>query len=624
MAVYHILRRLVSAWAASRQSAADKVEVSVSVEKDDGGQREDEFTEIFGPGDKHERAFYRRLNEQREAGHFCDVAVVVEGRNFPAHRCVLAAQSDYFLGLFNQAFKEGQQKEVKVREISADAMEQVLTFLYTGSCSVNVWTAVEVLQAADMLLLADLKQRMVDYLANLLDLAKKLSPDSVLFMYRLGQKYNSDKLELAARDKIMTEFFVFAMTEDFLDMTKDELATFLTDNKRVIGGKKVTAESREELVFQSVLRWVQADSSREQHIKELMFNVRFPLMQASYVIDVVMKEPLIRAACPEFIDEAMEYQITEEGKRGDLQTSRTRPVLTVSDSVICALKQDGSRAHLACFVMKHNRWYELQTLCLQGGESVTCATTFGSGPALSLMVGTSSGRVYDVQVTQLVELSTRLPGNVACDKLVSVNGSKNVYALCSERNPSTGSIVSRMFSLSVEHSIDTASCEELPGLPFPLIQYEAVVQQQKIWVLGESADPGQAYKTLQCFDVSSSTWSDSVVPLTFLPKTPHVACLPIPASKSALCFPYKKSMLRFCERVAKWAEVRHFGLPSPSDTVDDYHIMLQQFGWHLLRKRPVNGQCPYLWQSMLRPGQDWHYKPSLPWDGCTIFFGTSQ
>ncbi|XP_078599848.1 uncharacterized protein LOC144875011 [Branchiostoma floridae x Branchiostoma japonicum] len=501
-------------------------------------------------------------------------------------------------------------------------MAQVLAFLYTGSCRVNVWTAVDVLMAADMLLLPDLKQRMIDFLIEKVSL-----DDNMLFLHRLGREYSISNLELGARRKIATEFFTFVKTEDFLQLTKDEFAVFLAGNDIVIGGPSVTPEQREELAFQSVVRWVQADSSREQHTKELMSHIRFPFMNKSYVSDVVKEEPLM-AVCPEFVDEAMEYQNTEEGGRGHLQTNRTRPVLKSSEPVICAVRQEGPRANLACFVVSHNRWYELQTLCLQDGESVTCATAFGSGPALSLLVGTSSGRVYDVQVTQVVELSTTLPGHVACDKLlsVSVKGSKNVYALCSETDPSTGSTFSRMFCLSVKQYVDTASCKELLGIPHPLKQYEATVMNQKIWVLGESVDPRQDYKTLQCFDVSSSTWSETVIPLTFLPKTPYIACLSVPGTLfnsvfSSLCFPFGRQKLLFSEKLARWVVCRSFRLPGDSDTVDDY-FMVQENGCHLLSKVPVDGKCQFRVQKPFRAGRGWDPRPSLPWDSCTLLFGT--
>jgi len=47
---------------------------------------------------------FDRINRQRTDGrHLCDVIVCCEKSDdvFPAHRCVLAASSDYFLALFS-------------------------------------------------------------------------------------------------------------------------------------------------------------------------------------------------------------------------------------------------------------------------------------------------------------------------------------------------------------------------------------------------------------------------------------------------------------------------------------------------------------------------------------------
>ncbi|CAL8399752.1 unnamed protein product [Arctogadus glacialis] len=50
----------------------------------------------------HKSVFLKLLNEQRLEGEHCDIAVVVEDVKFRAHRCVLAACSNYFKKLFKK------------------------------------------------------------------------------------------------------------------------------------------------------------------------------------------------------------------------------------------------------------------------------------------------------------------------------------------------------------------------------------------------------------------------------------------------------------------------------------------------------------------------------------------
>uniref|UniRef100_A0A8C7YD11 BTB domain-containing protein n=1 Tax=Oryzias sinensis TaxID=183150 RepID=A0A8C7YD11_9TELE len=52
--------------------------------------------------EEHKSIFLKLLNEQRLEGEHCDIAVVVEDVKFRAHRCVLAACSNYFKKLFKK------------------------------------------------------------------------------------------------------------------------------------------------------------------------------------------------------------------------------------------------------------------------------------------------------------------------------------------------------------------------------------------------------------------------------------------------------------------------------------------------------------------------------------------
>ncbi len=78
---------------------------------------------------------YAKMVENSEP-QLADVVLVVEGERFPAHRCVLAARSEYFRGLLLLGMQggrsEGGVQEIELGEVSAGALRVVLRYLYTA------------------------------------------------------------------------------------------------------------------------------------------------------------------------------------------------------------------------------------------------------------------------------------------------------------------------------------------------------------------------------------------------------------------------------------------------------------------------------------------------------------
>jgi hypothetical protein len=67
-----------------------------------------------------------------------DVTFAVDGQRFPAHRCVLAARSAYFAGMFKsgKGMREGgssdQGQDIVLEEVSSGAFRVLLEFLYAN------------------------------------------------------------------------------------------------------------------------------------------------------------------------------------------------------------------------------------------------------------------------------------------------------------------------------------------------------------------------------------------------------------------------------------------------------------------------------------------------------------
>lgn len=84
----------------------------------------------------HKATFLKMLNQQRMEGEHCDVVVVVENIEFRAHRCVLAACSNYFKKLFKKQNDE-DNSIVELDFIRSDIFEEVLNYMYTARLSVR-------------------------------------------------------------------------------------------------------------------------------------------------------------------------------------------------------------------------------------------------------------------------------------------------------------------------------------------------------------------------------------------------------------------------------------------------------------------------------------------------------
>ncbi|XP_063768851.1 zinc finger and BTB domain-containing protein 14 isoform X1 [Eleginops maclovinus] len=86
--------------------------------------------------DDHRSIFLKLLNEQRLEGEHCDIAVVVEDVKFRAHRCVLAACSNYFKKLFKK-HEVDNSSVIEIDFIRSDIFEEVLNYMYTAKISVK-------------------------------------------------------------------------------------------------------------------------------------------------------------------------------------------------------------------------------------------------------------------------------------------------------------------------------------------------------------------------------------------------------------------------------------------------------------------------------------------------------
>ena len=186
----------------------------------------------------------------REQGEFIDVRLKVCDDEFPAHRIVLAANSDYFHAMFARGMKESNQEviELKDENISAAAVKIVMDAIYGGEISINDENVFDVLVAADHLQVTSVIQQCCDFLQT--EFTERKS--DVLTYCRISMiadRHGLNELLEASKCKMASMYKDICESEEFLSyINVDHLLSLLSRDD-------LNAPT-ENFVFKSVMQWI--------------------------------------------------------------------------------------------------------------------------------------------------------------------------------------------------------------------------------------------------------------------------------------------------------------------------------------------------------------------------------
>ncbi|KAI4828313.1 hypothetical protein KUCAC02_022411 [Chaenocephalus aceratus] len=151
-----------------------------------GGAGEAEEGPVGIPFPEHSADILGSLNKQRLSGLLCDVLLVSQELEFPAHRSVLASCSSYFHKLFTSGAAADQQNVYNIDFVVAEALGALLDFAYTATLTVSHSSVADILAAARLLEIPPVQ----DVCTHLLD-SKVLSPPEFLEFYLRGAHWSS-------------------------------------------------------------------------------------------------------------------------------------------------------------------------------------------------------------------------------------------------------------------------------------------------------------------------------------------------------------------------------------------------------------------------------------------------
>uniref|UniRef100_A0A8C2XY76 BTB domain-containing protein n=1 Tax=Capra hircus TaxID=9925 RepID=A0A8C2XY76_CAPHI len=167
----------------------------------------------------HAKSILNSMNSLRKSNTLCDVTlrVEVEQKDFPAHRIVLAACSDYFCAMFTSELSEKGKPYVDIQGLTASTMEILLDFVYTETVHVTVENVQELLPAACLLQLKGVKQACCEFLESQLD------PSNCLGIRDFAETHNCVDLMQAAEVFSQKHFPEVVQHEEFILLSQGEV-----------------------------------------------------------------------------------------------------------------------------------------------------------------------------------------------------------------------------------------------------------------------------------------------------------------------------------------------------------------------------------------------------------------
>ncbi|XP_033984817.1 kelch-like protein 41a [Trematomus bernacchii] len=250
------------------------------------------------------------LKELLNENKLIDCILKVGDRSIPCHQLILSACSPYFRELyFSEDDKETDKMEVVLENLDPDVMEAIVNYMYSADIDINDDNVQGILAAANRFQIPSVFTVCVNYLQ------KQLSEKNCLGIYRLALMLNSSRLALASRNHIVDRFETLAKEADFLELSPPELFA-------IIGADALNVD-KEEVVFETLMRWIRKDKENRVKSLEAAFDcVRFRLLPEKYFKEKVEKDEILKAD-PEIvkkikvIKEAFAGKLPEKKKSED-------------------------------------------------------------------------------------------------------------------------------------------------------------------------------------------------------------------------------------------------------------------------------------------------------------------
>ena len=116
---------------------------------------------------------WKKMRIFRDEKKFIDISIIIEQERIDAHKCVLAAGSDYFNSLFAGSFTESTLNVIDLSKITEDVVsfKAVVKFLYSGEINIEDNNFRQLVKLSSYLLIVHLQDLCIEYMIETLNLS---------------------------------------------------------------------------------------------------------------------------------------------------------------------------------------------------------------------------------------------------------------------------------------------------------------------------------------------------------------------------------------------------------------------------------------------------------------------
>ena len=223
-----------------------------------------------------------------------DVILKLPDRSrIPCHTLVLSAASPYFETMFKVGLEESSQEEILVDFSNAKTIKMVIDYFYSGNIEINETNCQDLISASEYLCLTDLKRHLGAFMTSQVDTTNCID------FYRTARFYSLGKLIPHCLEYTVSHFAdAVSSTTNFEKLSEDEVIEIICDDR--------LKADNEDAVFQSVLRWINADAEkRKPALERIISFIRFPFCSQECLSDAICEPLMLNPVCMKLIRDAL-------------------------------------------------------------------------------------------------------------------------------------------------------------------------------------------------------------------------------------------------------------------------------------------------------------------------------